>query len=106
MAQMPWGKHKGRPLEEIPVDYLGWLLDEAENMKPWLREAVRQEFERRLAGPAGSGNGLPANLPDIVRTWYRKLTLDYHPDRGGSNEAMKALNDAHDRLKKALDIPP
>jgi curved DNA-binding protein CbpA len=33
-----------------------------------------------------------------VDGWYRGLVLKYHPDRGGSHEAMVAINDAHERL--------
>lgn len=25
---MPFGKHKGKPLEEVPLDYLDWALRE------------------------------------------------------------------------------
>ena len=38
-----------------------------------------------------------------VKALYKKLALKYHPDRGGDNESMKALNlafeDAFNRLK-------
>jgi hypothetical protein len=36
----------------------------------------------------------------IIRRWYRDMTLRFHPDREGSHEAMKAINQAHDRLAK------
>lgn len=39
-----------------------------------------------------------------VKTWYRNLATKYHPDRGGTNEAMSALNDANDRLRRQLGI--
>jgi len=29
---------------------------------------------------------------------YRKLAFQHHPDRGGSNEAMKAVNNEYDEL--------
>ncbi|MFB2538362.1 MULTISPECIES: putative quorum-sensing-regulated virulence factor [unclassified Acinetobacter] len=36
---MPFGKHKGTPLKEVPIDYVDWLLGQ-ENLDPNLREAL------------------------------------------------------------------
>ena len=44
--KMPFGKHKGKPLEEIPVDYLRWLYYEAD-IRDDLYEAVADELENR-----------------------------------------------------------
>lgn len=33
-ATMPWGRHKGKPLRDIPGDYLGWLIDTKQNSLP------------------------------------------------------------------------
>jgi curved DNA-binding protein CbpA len=43
-------------------------------------------------------------LNDVIDRWYRGLVMDYHPDRGGSKEAMQAVNDAHDRLRKLVEV--
>jgi exodeoxyribonuclease X len=37
---MPFGKHKGQLLEDIPKSYLQWLLQNSDNMQPNLREAI------------------------------------------------------------------
>ena len=39
---------------------------------------------------------------EIIRSWFRELSLRFHPDRGGSHDAMKALNEAHSRLKEMI----
>ena len=31
---MPFGKHKGTPMRDVPVDYLIWLMDQ-----PWIKSA-------------------------------------------------------------------
>jgi len=40
----------------------------------------------------------PLDSPDTVRTRYRELALERHPDRGGSAEKMRELNDAYERI--------
>jgi len=39
---------------------------------------------------------------DALRKEYHRLALLNHPDRGGSEEAMKALNNEFERLSKKL----
>ncbi|MDY7230857.1 J domain-containing protein [Hyalangium rubrum] len=40
----------------------------------------------------------PLDSPDAVRTRYRELAMERHPDRGGSAEKMRELNDAYERI--------
>jgi len=51
---MPFGLHKGKPLAEIPDEYLLWLgcLD---NLRPPLLGHVLREMGRRLAERPRSG---------------------------------------------------
>ena len=46
MIEMPFGKYRGRPLSEVPTDYLKWLL-RLSNLSDDLREAVRAELKDR-----------------------------------------------------------
>ena len=41
--EMPFGKHKGKRISEVPLDYLYWLL-----MKPGLEGGLRAAIEQRL----------------------------------------------------------
>lgn len=36
---------------------------------------------------------------EVIKKAYRKLALKYHPDRGGSEEKMKEINDAYEIIK-------
>jgi hypothetical protein len=50
------------------------------------------------AGQAGR------DLAAAVAAWYRELARQYHPDTGGSNKVMAALNHAAERLKSVLGL--
>lgn len=102
MPFMPFGKHQGKPLSEVPSSYLRWLLRECD-LEPWLRAAAqRRGPAARPPEPADAEKRLPARLNDVLRQWRREMVRKYHPDRGGSVEAMAAINDAHDRLRELV----
>jgi len=89
---MPFGKYKGLNLEEIPLSYLEWLHANAD-LKGRLRSEVRRQLDYM--------GGTPAVLEiDTVRIRevYRQLAFEFHPDRGGSTEAMKAVNRFYELL--------
>lgn len=46
MNTMPFGKHRGKPLDLLPDDYLQWLVANIRLREP-LGSAVRDEIERR-----------------------------------------------------------
>jgi hypothetical protein len=47
---LPFGKHKGRPLPDVPTSYLTWLAREAK-LSSGLRAAVEGELQRRGVTP-------------------------------------------------------
>jgi DNA polymerase-3 subunit epsilon len=48
MTNMPLGKHKGRPLKEIPLQYLQWMVNKEFDQD--LTYSVRTELKRRKKG--------------------------------------------------------
>ena len=44
---MPFGKHKGEQLADIPTDYLEWVLENCTNMKKELHVEIRNELAER-----------------------------------------------------------
>jgi uncharacterized protein (DUF3820 family) len=40
---LPFGKHKGEHLSEVPVEYLDWLIGQ-----DWLRPALKKQIEAHL----------------------------------------------------------
>jgi hypothetical protein len=104
---MPFGKYQGEDLSQIPTHYLEWLRDNVE-LRSWLDRQVREEMARRRwqsAPPRRQEvNGDRKELDDVVKTWYRRLCMRWHPDRGGSDQAMQAVNDAHVLLRELLHL--
>jgi hypothetical protein len=52
----------------------------------------------RVSGPSSIAN----DLKNAVMEWFRQASLKYHPDRGGSTQAMMSVNDVLERLTKVL----
>lgn len=48
--KMPFGKYKGEYVDELPADYIDWLLTECD-----LRPALQKELEAQLALKRGEG---------------------------------------------------
>ena len=47
---MPFGKHRGKALSEIPVDYLLWCLDKMTALSRHLRRAIETVVEEAQHG--------------------------------------------------------
>ncbi|HCX23329.1 MAG TPA: hypothetical protein DHN29_15520 [Cytophagales bacterium] len=110
---MPFGKFSGCLFNEIDDSYLDWLMTLPDlNIKwPGLRQDLEEEFNRRYNKAYGNKsfqlNGVTIS-PDsintvakIIRTGYKRLALDHHPDRG-DEEDMKELNNAMDLLRSII----
>jgi hypothetical protein len=89
---MPVGKHRGRPIEALPLEYLEWLAA-LEDLREPLRSAVLAEHRRRL-GPQPD----PRIVEDLIARGQRSLAKSAHPDTGGSHEQMLAVRAAADWL--------
>lgn len=103
----PWGKHRGKHVSEVPRDYLIWALNKADALEDWQRAAIVLELERRRGTDrpqSSEGERRPVPAREVIQTWYREMSLRFHPDRGGSTVAMQAINHAHDRLKALVGI--
>ena len=96
---MPFGKYRGRPLSELPDDYLFWLLS-LDNLRQPLRLAV--EAERDCRARAVQQLASPA-LKEILQAGYRTLARKYHPDHGGDVVKMQQINAAMDEIRRQID---
>jgi hypothetical protein len=103
MTRMPFGKYKGRLLEDVPTSYLEWLAD-LPDLSARLHYAVEDELQDRRDGAGDERDQQTAVVAwePLVKAWYGQLCRKWHPDRGGSIDGMKAVNDAHERLREML----
>lgn len=46
-VRLPFGKWRGRLLNDVPLSYLKWMLSECNAAEPWLVAAVRAEVSAR-----------------------------------------------------------
>jgi hypothetical protein len=107
---MPFGKHRGQHIANVPTSYLHWMLRECESLDYWQRDALKAELQRRGGDSqqrqrqSTSAHPPPANVRSLVAGWYREMALKYHPDRTLDNGAeMKAINHAYERLQELLE---
>lgn len=100
---MPWGKHRGKPVDELPVSYVVWVLTECDNVSSYLEEALFLRVKEWLEEEIGrieadsSNNRKPA---DVIASWFRQMSREFHPDRGGTNDGMRAINRGYELLQQ------
>lgn len=103
--RMTFGRHKGVPLDRIPLSYLRWVLANCHNVSRELRRQIADVLEDGLPAGPPVPQGLEARLPSILRQWRRELSRQFHPDVSTySVEVMQALNHAADRLEELIGI--
>ena len=89
--KFPFGKYKGWLIKDIPTNYIIYALETFDLPDELVVELKKQVFER-------------LNLEDVgidvswVKEVYRQLSKRYHPDAGGTKEAMQAINDFRSAL--------
>jgi hypothetical protein len=96
-----FGKYKGKRLEDVPLDYLAWVLNTCTNASPYLREEIRRILAAEAESTAKQQDALCS--PGLVSQWYRQLAREYHPDHGGTHEAMKAVNRGRELLLHLME---
>ena len=98
--KMPFGKHKGEPVEGVPEPYLCWVLENVDNLRPTLRDEIERVVE--IGKYASAVVVVPGE--DVIGQWYRQLAREFHPDQGGSHEVMNATNRARELLEEMVAV--
>jgi hypothetical protein len=104
----------GHDIRWVASGYLWWVVRNVERLEPWQKREIAAELESRHLEAAcqyrpreESRRQFEAQIdpvpePSLVDRWYRQLTLKWHPDRGGSTQAMQVINHAHTLLREML----
>lgn len=117
--KMPFGKHKGMILENLPDGYLDYMLDWMDSEESgWMShkrkrlfDAMDDEWNRRKGGhrPAEAAKVKPLGqlspgarslLPEFVKSGYRGMSMKLHPDKGGTTEDFRNLKELVEALEK------
>lgn len=90
-----FGKYKGRDIRSVPDDYIDWMIKSSEQtLKDYRAEQSRREALQDAATTWDQ---------KIIKEGFKSFAMKYHPDHGGSNETMKEINAAYERLKSKAD---
>jgi hypothetical protein len=101
-VNMRFGRYKGRPLDELPADYLDWLtsIELREPLKTHVQREVRRR--RALGADAHMPPELRATAIEIVSRGYRALSRERHPDAGGTHDGMVEVTAAREALDRMI----
>lgn len=105
--RMTFGMYRGIDLTDVPDDYLVWVLSNVETLDSILRDAIRARLgltpTSSPGGPVATDvRRLAETVRDAIRVVYRETAARFHPDHGGTNEAMIAVNHMYERLDETL----
>ena len=95
---MPFGKHKGTPIDQMPLQYIEWLLTK-DNVDGWLLRELEESRDLQLNLRWSESEN---DSVQRIRKVYLVCAQKWHPDKGGSTDAMQAINEFNEKLMKEL----
>lgn len=104
---MPWGKHRGKPIDQIESSYLVWALENAD-LRLSLAQAIAAELRSRFGPPPPPLPSWQSSCPDpvlataVISAGLRSLAKRHHPDVGGDTRTMQLLNAVAEWLKRTV----
>lgn len=97
MDTFPFGKFKGYEFYEVPINYIVWTIENVDNdeLIYYLKDHL---LDRLQLNPKPIQHVV--KIPENIQSIYRQLCKKYHPDFGGNAEAMKAINEFMELIKR------
>ena len=100
--RMPFGRHKGQPLSQLPHDYLTWLSG-LDTLREPLQTHVMEEVSRREVLAHVDLTTVKGAAKEIVSLGDRTLAQRWHPDHaGGDHKKMQTINAAKEYLERRI----
>lgn len=62
----PFGKHKGQPWSEVPIDYLEWAIGNMNNLRPEWAKRIEREIADRFVAPDSTGSKLDDKIEQAL----------------------------------------
>jgi len=106
MDTMPFGKHKGKLLADLDIDYICWLLDQDFISGP-LRIALDREREERQPRPQLVQKGTPAPPPALEQYFRAIILKGFQACREIAKdqpEKLKNLQAAREKLEEFVGL--
>ena len=103
--RIPFGKYIGAEISDVPHDYLCWVLNNLASLRPDLRLAIEDHLgslRPPKPAPAPAPRPAPAVPVAALQSVYREMSRRFHPDHGGSHDAMIAVNCVFERIRETL----
>lgn len=105
--RLNFGRFKGERLENIPDSYLKWLWLDSDFLDRDIFYEVQEEAKRRWAEKIPTRYINPMSFKKNIdshkiKSIYKKLALEFHPDRSGSTAAMQSLNRFYNDLMEVM----
>lgn len=112
---MPFGKHKGKSIHDLPHSYLYWLVSKCEFANEAIKneaiKALNGDVRREIAAAYQRGfddaasfyetrNGDKRDDYKEIDAEIRAMCCILHPDHGGTVESMKRLNRIRELIAK------
>lgn len=98
VSSLHFGKHRGVPLDQVPVDYLQWLWVNVTKLAGNVRAAIRHELDRRFGLPAEPTCRESSEPPLMNHGFQPVVETVKAPDSDTPLEAMCISDD----LRKSL----
>ncbi len=116
LTRMTFGKHAGKPIQQIPHEYLRWVLSDAQGVENHLREAIANHLSGGsprvkavvTSRPTSGGDRLAFiqmvnSLRDKIRNACREKMIEYRFDSEDSYLALTAIEELHEAVDKIID---
>ncbi len=96
MHYMPFGKHKGTPLSDLPNSYVIWLLDQ-----DWLKPEMRIELGRcgQFRGDRIAGEGTEETV--FTQNELKWMLKRCHPDLHDGSDIAQTVTQKLNASRKS-----